>query len=159
MTEKKRIGNANTGIMKPPARRILSCDSIKPTAKITVSDISNTSNPDDLQVQMWVRDSGNFANGKEFDLGPWDISLGVERVLVIRNPYTKWWAGIGLLHTKKENSSLKGPAIIPPFSSVEVTYKVEKDESSLNSESLESFEPDVILGDVRWFTIDIEDKR
>ena len=108
-----------------------------------------------LELQMWWRDSGVFTNKSlqtDIDLGDWDIALGLKRTLCLRNPNADIWLDISKLHTKREDSSIHGPFIVPPLTVIELIYEIEKDDS-LNPRPFKSLN-DGLEGEIGVYVIE-----
>jgi len=132
MTDKKLIANAVTVNLKQSTQEI---------------DIS--------ELQVWWRDSGMFTGQfleTDIDLGDWDIALGLKRTLSVRNPNKDLWLDISKLHTKRKDSSIHGPFLIPPLTVIELTYEIEKD-NSLNPRPFKSLN-DNLEGDIGVYVIE-----
>ena len=58
------------------------------------------------------------------DAGAFDVALGHEEKLSLRNPNEKLWCDISQLDTVLSDTSLEKPVFIAPLATVEIIYKI-----------------------------------
>lgn len=94
-----------------------------------------------------------------FDVGEYDVELGTEVLMYLRNPYKSWVAYIEDLDTVNNNSELYGPQLILPEQTVKLKVVVKPDRRELSLTELTKFMDedekappvvDTVQGDVIW---------
>jgi len=107
-------------------------------------------NQDPLSLQIWDTKSG-FPTWKGIDGGSYDVWLGHDRKLSIRNPHSTLWADISELHTVRDDSWIEKPEYIAPLSTVEITYKIKSNHEETDFARLDATaRKDSISGKVTW---------
>jgi len=100
------------------------------------------------------RDGKSLGSDEYFDIGSYDVSVGAETSIFLRNPYSTWVAHIEDLDTVNTNSELFGPELIMPLQTVECKVVIKPVNENLEALDLvgDSLTPviDTIGGDVVW---------
>jgi len=105
-------------------------------------------NQDHLSLQIWESKNGSPTMYK-LDAGGFDVVLGHESKLSLRNPNEKLWCDISQIRTALSDTSLEKPVFIPPLTTVEITYKIAaKDSPDENYPSVAH--NDRIEGKITW---------
>lgn len=100
------------------------------------------------------RDGKSLGTDEYFDIGSYDVAVGAETSIFLRNPYSTWVAHIEDLDTVNTNSELFGPELIMPLQTVECKVVIKPVNENLEALDLvgDSLTPviDTIGGDVVW---------
>lgn len=108
--------------------------------------MTNQDHPSSLQI--WESKTGS-PTLKTLDGGGFDVVLGHEDKLSLRNPNEKLWCDISQLHTALSDTSLEKPVWIPPLTTVEIIYRIaSKEDSDFDHPS--TAHKDRIEGKVTW---------
>ena len=107
-----------------------------------------------IPLQMKYKTDGKtIESGKDILAGEFDIRLGLDFSIILENKNSNLSAEVEL-NTKNINSSLTGPQIIPPLSSVEMKYsinpRVENDLDNFNKPEKLPPQSDQLNFKVKW---------
>ena len=107
-----------------------------------------------IPLQMKYKEGGKTIElGKDILAGEFDIRLGLDFSIILENKNSNLSAEVEL-NTKNINSSLTGPQIIPPLSSVEIKYsinpRVANDLDNFNKPGKLPSESDSLNFKVKW---------
>ena len=109
-------------------------------------------------LQMWLHDTGEFLTN-ELDFGSYESEIGMEKKLSVRNCNELIWADISKLKATLPNASLHGSSIIPPLTTIDIIYKIDKEKPGLGPSQLtkEASSPKwrgAMSGTISWYSVE-----
>ena len=101
-----------------------------------------------IPLQIWESKTGSPAV-QNLDAASFDVVLGHEEKLSLRNPNEKLWCDISQLRTALSDTSIEKPVFIPPLATVEIIYKIAAKDNT-NEDYPHVAHKDRIEGEITW---------